>query len=171
MGLRQRFLGLCIPPIPFCFLDAGVTLFGQSQTYWNGDYRQVNEASVVGGYLLGIHPSAFLAGITIWIAVVIVFILIVPDTIALIASLGVTFGHTFGAASWLHNQFAFGYQLCAGLYFAAAVVMGLSIRFGWRATPAAPYELHVGWAVCGWVLAILLFAAAVMLIVWPQLVL
>lgn len=42
--LKQRFLGLCVPPLLLCLLDVALTLAGQSSPYWAGDYANVNEA-------------------------------------------------------------------------------------------------------------------------------
>jgi hypothetical protein len=53
-GVRQRFLGHCLPPMAFCLLDCTLTLAGQSAAYWGGAYGQVNEASPTFNHL---HPS------------------------------------------------------------------------------------------------------------------
>ena len=44
-GVRQRFLGLCLPALAFAVLDGTLTLAGQSAEYWGGAYARVNEAS------------------------------------------------------------------------------------------------------------------------------
>jgi hypothetical protein len=121
-GLRLRFVGLCLPPILFSILDAFLTLMGQSANYWGGDYAQVNEVSPTFNHLLAIHPLAFMAGSAVWLGVVVGFLLLVPDTLALIVSIAVVFGHTVGASSWLLWRFQYGYQFCNGLFLLAAVV-------------------------------------------------
>lgn len=168
MGWRRRFIGLCLPTVPFCVLDASLTLAGQSSAYWGGDYAQVNEASPTFNHVLAVHPLAFVAGIAVWLGVVIGFLLLVPDTLALIASIAVVFGHTIGAATWLLWRFQFSYQLCNGLFLAAAVVLGLSIRYGWRATPAEEYRLSTLPALWRWLLAAALFGVAAYLFLWPR---
>ncbi len=167
-GWQRRFIGLCLPPIPFCLLDASLTLIGQSADYWGGDYARVNEASPTFNHLLAIHPLAFLAGIAVWLGVVVGFLLLVPDTLALIASIAVVFGHTIGAASWLLWRFQYSYQLCNGLFLLSAVVLGLSIRYGWRAAPAEEYRMSVLAAGWRWLLAAALFGVGAYLFLWPR---
>jgi hypothetical protein len=36
---------LVVPPMLLCLLDFGLTLYGQSDAYWSGDYSDVNEMS------------------------------------------------------------------------------------------------------------------------------
>ena len=62
-------LGLCLPPLVFCLLDAAITLFGQSAQYWAGDYAQVNEGSPTFYDLLQIRPAASVVGTLVWILV------------------------------------------------------------------------------------------------------
>lgn len=166
-GLRLRFVGLCLPPILFSLLDAFLTLMGQSADYWAGNYAQVNEVSPTFNHLLAIHPLAFLAGSAVWLAVVVGFLLLVPDTLALIVSIAVVFGHTVGASSWLLWRFEYGYQFCNGLFLLAAIVLGLSIRYGWRAGPPHEYRISLP-APWRWLLAAALFGVGVYLFLWPR---
>ncbi len=100
-GVRRRLMGLCLPPLVLCALDGVLTALGQSGVYWAGDYARVNEASPAFNHLLQIHPAAYAVGILAWAAVFVGIILLLPDTLALIVSIAVTFGHTVGAATWL----------------------------------------------------------------------
>ena len=45
-------------PVSLCLLDMAMTLCGQSSHYWNGEFRDVTEASPVFAYFLSIHPGA-----------------------------------------------------------------------------------------------------------------
>jgi hypothetical protein len=167
-GFRLRFVGLCLPPILFSLLDALLTLMGQSAQYWAGDYARVNEVSPTFNALLAIHPLAFLAGSAVWLGVVVGFLLLVPETLALIVSIAVVFGHTVGASSWLQWRFEYGYQFCNGLFLLAAIVLGLSIRYGWRAAPAEEYRIAMLPAPWRWLLASALFGVGVYLFLWPR---
>jgi hypothetical protein len=66
-GVWRRFIGLCLPPVALCLLDATLTLTGQTEFYWAGDYSQVNEGSPTFHQLLSIHPLAFVAGQAVWL--------------------------------------------------------------------------------------------------------
>jgi hypothetical protein len=167
-GLRLRLVGLCLPPMLFSILDAFLTLMGQSANYWGGDYAQVNEVSPTFNHLLAIHPLAFIAGSAVWLGVVVGFLLLVPDTLALIVSIAVVFGHTVGASSWLLWRFQYGYQFCNGLFLLAAVILGLSIRYGWRAAPVVEYRISMLPAHWRWVIAAALFGVGVYLFLWPR---
>ncbi len=166
--MKSRLYGLCLAPVLFSCLDGTVTLVGQSAAYWGGNYAQVNEASPTFHHLLAIHPLAFLAGLMVWMSVFIGIILLLPDTLALIVSIAVTFGHTVGTATWFLYRFQFGYQVCNGLFLLAAVLLGLSLRHGWGATPFVPYRPPIESALWRWTLAAVLFAAGVYLFLWPR---
>jgi hypothetical protein len=167
-GVGRRLTGLCLPPLLFCTLDGTLTAFGQSAEYWAGDYACVREGSPTFNHLLQIHPAVFAAGLLVWAAVFVGIILLLPDTLALIVSITVTFGHTVGAATWLLWRFQFGYQVCNGLFLASAVILGLGIRWGWRAVPDWEYQLR-GWPWgLRWMLALGLFAVGVYLFLWPR---
>jgi hypothetical protein len=167
-GVRQRFLGLCVPPLAFSALDSTLTLAGQSAQYWGGAYGQVNEASPTFHQLLAIHPLAFVAGSLGWMAVFVGLILLLPDTLALIGSFVTTMGHTVGAATWVLWRYHYGYQACNGLFLLAAVALGLGIRWGWQAGPPQEYRLPLLSTAWRWLLSAALFAVGVYLFLWPR---
>ena len=61
-------------------------------------------------HLLEVHPVAFALGNAAWAASFVGVILLLPDVLALIASIAVTLGHTVGAATWILWRFHYGYQ-------------------------------------------------------------
>jgi len=152
----------------FCLLDGSLTLAGQSAVYWDGAYQQVNEASPTFHHLLAVHPLAFVAGHLAWLVVFVGIILLLPDTLALIVAIGVTFGHTVGAATWVLWRFQYGYQACNGLFLLSAVALGLGIRWGWQAAPRQGYRLSFLSDPWRWTLAGGLFAVGVYLFLWPR---
>jgi hypothetical protein len=167
-GVRQRFVGLCLPPLAFSVLDNALTLAGQSAEYWGGAYDRVNEASPTFQHLLASHPLAFVGGVLVWMTVFVGIILLLPDTLALVVCLAVTFGHAAGSATWMLWRFQYGYQAVNGLLLLAAVVLGLGIRYGWRAGPPEPYWLPPRIARRRWILSAVLFAVGVYLFLWPR---
>ena len=167
-GIKQRLLGLCLAPVLLCVLDNTLTLVGQSSQYWAGNYGCVNEGSPTFCQLLQIHPAAFIAGGAIWIMVFVGGILLLPGTLALILSIAVTFGHTAGAASWLYFRFHYGYQICNGLFLLSAMLVGIGIRWGWRALPERDYRLRRLPSLARWVMLVVLLGASVYLYLWPR---
>jgi len=167
-GVRSRVLGLCLTPLLICALDYMLTLLGQSDAYWAGDYQRVNEASPMFNYLLQIHPAAFIAGMAVWMTVFVGLILLLPDTLALIVSIAVAFGHSAGAATWLWWRFEYGYQAVNGMILAVAALLGLGIRYGWRAAPSCQYRFS-GWSSrLRWALIAGLVAVGAYLFLWPR---
>lgn len=165
-GAFHRFLGLCLPPILYCLIDDGLTLIGQPAEYWAGDYSRVNEGSPTFHYLLSIHPMAFVAGAFLWICLFVAILLLLPETLALIMSIAIVFGHTAGAATWLLWR-PNGYQLCNALFLLSAAVSGVGIRWGWRAVPqkeCGPARLPAR----RWLLIAVLFGIGVYLYLWPR---
>ena len=103
-GLRQRFLGLCLPPILFCMIDFTLTLDGQPAAYWEGNRSGIIEGSPTFHYLLTVNPAAFVVGVLVWIAIFVALLLLLPDTPALITSIAIVLGHTAGTAAWLRGK-------------------------------------------------------------------
>jgi len=164
----RRLLGLCLPAILACALDNSLTLIGQSPAYWDGNYAAANEASPTFNQLLQIHPAAFAGGAIVWAALFTGILLLLPDALALIVGIAITFGHTAGAASWLLWHFRFGYQMCNALFLVTAIALGVCIRYGWRAAPTGEYQLR-GWNwPMRWLVAVILFSLGVYLFLWPR---
>jgi hypothetical protein len=168
--MRNRFFGLCLPPLLLCLFDSTLTLVGQSSQYWAGNYWLANERNPTFNSLLNISPWADMAGIAVWMGVFVGILLLLPDTLALIVSIAVTFGHTVGAATWLYSRFfrsEYGYQMCNALFLFTAILLGTSIRWGWQAAPAQQY--HIGLKpILRWALIAVLFAVGVYLALWPR---
>lgn len=167
-SVRSRLWGLCFPPFLLSVCDGAVTLWGQSAEYWRGNYAAVNEISPTFHQLLRLHPVAFGIGVMVWAAVFVGILLLLPDTLALIVSIAVTFGHTAGTATWLMYRFQYGYQAANGLFLLTAVLLGLCIRWGWRAAPAEDYQLSSWSPLVRWILSALLFGVGVYLFLWPR---
>jgi hypothetical protein len=168
IALRQRFLGLCLPPILFCVLDFTLTLVFQPAEYWEGDRTRIIEGSPTFHYLLSIYPAAFVVGVLVWIAIFVALLLLLPDTPALITSIAIVFGHTAGTAAWLRGRFTFDYQLLVRLFALAAVSIGLGIRLGWRAAPRGPSPLARLPSVWRGTMIAALVAVLVYLFFWPR---
>ena len=167
-GVTGRLLGLCLPALLAWALDNTLTLIGQSAEYWAGNYAAVNESSPTFNHLLQVHPAAFALGAVAWAGVFTGIILLLPDALALIIGIAVTLGHTVGAATWILWRFGFGYQTCNALFLGTAIILGLGIRYGWRAVPADEYHLR-GWSWRRrWIVSALLFAVGAYLFLWPR---
>ncbi len=167
-GFGSRIMGLCLPPLGASAVDGSITPLVRVRRILVGELRAVNEGSPTFNHLLQIHPAAFMAGLLVWAAVFVGLILLLPDTPALIVSIAVTFGHTVGAATWLLFRFDYGYQICNGLFLLSAVVLGLGIRHGWRASPARAYQ-PPGWhPIVRWSVVAALPVSGALVVIRPR---
>jgi hypothetical protein len=165
----RRLIGLCVPPLVFCTFDAAITLFGQSATYWAGEYRYVCEGSPTPSHLLQFHPIAFATGILLWEILFVTIILLLPDVLALIVSIVVTFGHLWGAATWLYSfRLQYAYQCCMGLFLASAIILGSGIYWGWQARPIQTQQMSSWSPVVRWTLIVLAAGISVYLFLLPR---
>ena len=130
--LAKNALWLLLPPIALCVFDFGLTLYGQSPAYWQGDYSDVNELSPSFAAYMSLHPLAFVAACCVWIAFFSAVILLLPELTALLLSVAVILGHMAGAVSWLAYRFN-SYQSCNALFLATAALIVVSFKRGQNA--------------------------------------
>jgi hypothetical protein len=121
MYIRKTLL--CIPPVALCLLDQTVTLVGQPKSYWVGNYTDALEGNPWFNWLLQRHPLAFEAGIAAWILLFCSLILLMPRLGAMVISIAVVLGHTWGTATWLCWRVRHGYWLSIGLFLTSAILI------------------------------------------------
>jgi hypothetical protein len=110
MTLRQR-LWLCLPALLMYNLDVGLTLAGQDEVYWGGDYSSPDELNPPAHLLLSIHPLLFVAAAVLWEIVFCGLILWLPPRLAAPVALLIAIGHTYGACTWIAYWGELGYVL------------------------------------------------------------
>jgi hypothetical protein len=108
MTIRQR-LWLCLPPLLMYNLDVGLTLAGQNEDYWSGDYSLVDEMNVFAHLLLSTHPFLFAAAALLWEVVFCGLILVLRPWLAASIALLIAVGHTYGSCTWIVHWERFGY--------------------------------------------------------------
>ena len=87
-------------PVSLCLLDMAMTLCGQSSHYWNGEFRDVTEASPVFAYFLSIHPGLFVTAAFAWIGVFVLLVWMLPSKLGRMVATAVALGHLIGALGW-----------------------------------------------------------------------
>jgi hypothetical protein len=117
--LDKRRLWLCAAPFAVCMLDQSLTLAGQNQAYWAGNYAHANELNPLFCWLLRQHPAAFEAGIGVWVLLFSSIICFAPQKFAMAGAIALIIGHTWGTATWLNGHFAQGYWLCILLFMSS----------------------------------------------------
>ncbi len=157
--LPRNALWLLLPPIAMCSLDFGLTLYGQSDAYWRGDFSAVNEGSPSFAHYLSLHPLAFVAAGILWIAIFSTVILLLPERFALTLVVAIVIGHMAGAATWLVYRFNL-YQLCNALFLVTSGLIVLAFKRGQNADGRAAFN----WELTGlpswtrWIVVAALFA-------------
>jgi hypothetical protein len=124
-------LCLCLGPILFCLLDGCLTLRGQSEEYWSGNYRLAEELNPLGLWALEKHPLVFAAVLLGWIGFFSVCILALPKNLAMVFSFLIQMGHTLGSCSWAIRDY--GWLACIPLLIASRLVLDLT----WKERVAA----------------------------------
>ena len=145
MGLRQR-LWLCVPPLLMYNLDVGLTLAGQNEAYWQGNYSSPDELNPLAHFLLATHPYVFVAVALLWEVVFCGLILWLRPRLAVPVALVLAVGHAYGASTWmLYWGFAGVPAVALHLLAAALIVVcwacgsvPLSARQGAPSPPPSP---------------------------------
>ena len=153
--VSRNALWLCLAPLLFSMLDGGLTLHGQSESYWSGNYHQANEGAPSQRRWLQIHPFVFIAGKICWIAVFCALILLLSEILAMCLAVAIVIGHTAGTATWLWRQ-PNGYQMCMVLFLLTSVVIVVTFKRGQNPEGRAAFDWQrtglpdwVRWMVIG----------------------
>ena len=113
---------LLLPPVVSAIVDAALTLCGQADGYWAGTQVPIFEVNPIGYYLLSLSPLAFIAGISVWILVVILVLLLAPTPISKWMSLAIFLTHLFAASTWI-MRFDHGLYWAVLMFVAARVIV------------------------------------------------
>ena len=126
--MRWHHLILLLAPSIACVVDASLTLYGQSDKYWEGDRSDVRELSPEPRRLLAVSPWLF-AGVVIgWVAAI-GFMLIVSGRFwATAIASTVVIAHVSGAATWLMWATPSGYQQSIALKIFCGVALAASVN-------------------------------------------
>jgi hypothetical protein len=119
---------LCLGPILLCLLDGGLTLLGQPDGYWAGEFARATEWNPLGRRLLLLHPLAFALALLGWAGLVSAAALLLPARAARALTLLVQVGHTCGAATWLARLGGPGWVAVAALFVASRLLLDWSRR-------------------------------------------
>lgn len=164
---RRRLIGICLVPILLAMLDGAVTLIGQPEAYWQGDYSKALEGTPGFRALLTHGPIVYAAGLAVWVLAFVGMILMLPSTLALAVCLQFTLGHTLGAFSWI-NRFPNGREFPILINAVTALGLAIGIRW-WMRSPqddiplGARLPLVIRWAI------IVLLGFVPILFSWPPL--
>jgi hypothetical protein len=137
---KRRLLGMGLPFLLVFLLDWGLTLYGQPAEYWAGNYTCTLEGGPFFRRLFMIHPLAAIAGQVVWVVVILVLLVLLPEVLASILFIFVVYEHMNGAYTWMIPAITIGrYQFGIGIGLAAAIISGVGLHWSQRA-PAQNVE-------------------------------
>jgi hypothetical protein len=137
--ISRNAFWLLLPPIALCALDFGLTLYGQPSAYWEGDYSAVQEGSPSFAHYLATHPLMAVGAGALWIVIFSTVILLLPEKLALTATIAIVIGHMAGAASWLMYRFH-QYQLCNALMLVTSALVVVAFKQGQRTDSRSAFD-------------------------------
>jgi hypothetical protein len=127
--MRTERLWWCLLGIVLCAADGLLTLCGQPEAYWSGDFGSINEAHPVAAWFLSIHPLAFVAAGVPYLALVMALVLWLPRPLAVLIAVIAAAGYAAAVIAWSHQLFS---QPAVALVPMAFVVVVFGL-LAWRA--------------------------------------
>lgn len=130
---KRRLLGLGLPCLLAFSFDFVLTMYNQPAEYWAGDYSRTVEGNPFFRMLFEIHPLAATAGFALWATIILAWIVLMPEVLAVILAVAIVFGHTAGGYAGM----GFGieprwFQTIHGVLFVSATVLGLGVHWLFR---------------------------------------
>jgi hypothetical protein len=133
----MRRLWLCLPPAVFALIDYAVTMRGQPEAYWSGNYDAVNEGNPVVRWCMTAHPALFHGLTFVWIAAFSAFIVKTPRPLARFASLAIAFSHAFCIGTWMYEA-PDGFFRELALCIACAILSVIALELAEERVAASP---------------------------------
>ncbi len=133
LNSKRRLLGMGLPFLLAFLLDASLTLYKQPTEYWAGNYACASEISPFFGGLLRIHPLAAIAGLLVWVGLIVELLVLLPELLAVILVIFVVVGHMNGAYSWMFLDITAGrYQFGMVTNLVTAILLGVGMQWSQR---------------------------------------
>ena len=120
--LLWMFFPILLPYI----CDITLTLIGQPEQYWQGNYLAVAEANPISHWFLAKHPVVYILYSIARFLGYGLFIAILPLKFSRIVSIFLILAHTVGAYGWAKNVFYVGYWERVGLLILPAILIAYS---------------------------------------------
>lgn len=112
---RQAWL--CVAPLVACVCDVALTLQGQDECYWQGDYGEALESNPLAHPFLACHPLIFVAGTLVYAITFMSILRFWKHRLSIVLSFLLTFGHAIGSATWLARKGILGWFALVVLLF------------------------------------------------------
>lgn len=124
----RKFLLLILPFIVFSSLDMGLTIWGQPERWWSGEYAEPNEFNPVNNAVLCLGPS-FALGFAYFYVFIICFVIAqFKHQYAVLICTACSVGHMIGAHSWAINYFD-SYNVTRFFVMAAGILAACTTEY------------------------------------------
>lgn len=117
---------LLFPIVIASLVDATLTLLGQSEDYWSGDYSLAHEYNPIVHPFLAASPWLFIGFVLCWIGFLSFIVFYCRASIAKLMMAFVTLAHAIGASSWLVRWGILGWVTAVVLMASLAELMRMS---------------------------------------------
>ena len=107
---------MTIPAFWASLFDIIITITHQSKEYWTGDLDKANEGNPIGAFFMGNHVSGIFIISTLWLSLIGILGYYLPRKISRIFLLFTLMAHSYGASTWLSNNYGFWYALSLILF-------------------------------------------------------
>lgn len=147
--MRPERLWWCLPAIVLCAADGLLTLWGQPEAYWSGNFASIDEYNPVAAWFLSLHPLAFAAAGVPYLALVVALVMWLPwRRLAVFVAVAVASGHALAAIMWCRILFHEPAIVLVPMAFVVASLAALAWQRGRDTTTelsirtAADYPSH-----------------------------
>ena len=106
MKKREKLLAL-IPALWASLFDITITIVHQSKEYWNGNLNMAKEGNPIGNFMMKNHVSGIFVISILWLILIGILGYYIPKKYSRVFLLFVLIAHSFGASTWLSNNYGF----------------------------------------------------------------
>lgn len=96
-----------LPAFIAASFDIFLTIFYQSQEYWNGDLSKGNEGNPIGASFMKGHVSGIFFICGIWLIMIVLAGFYLPKKLKDIFVVFCIIAHSWGASTWIDDQFGY----------------------------------------------------------------
>ena len=118
----SKRLWLVVPVWLWLVADVSLTLVGQPDSFWDGDYTTALEANPIVHPILTLGPGPFILLAILWAMFCGLFVVYFPYRLVTWFVLIAALSHAFGGCTWLVRLGTWGWILAAAYLFVAAEV-------------------------------------------------
>lgn len=115
MTKKDKLL-LLVPAGWASLFDISITILHQPKEYWEGDLTKKNEGNPIGALFMENHVAGIFIISACWLILIALLGYYLPQKVSKIFLLFCVMAHSYGASTWLYNQYGFWYVMAFLLF-------------------------------------------------------